>query len=83
MEALSSIFQSFPRLALYYTTVVRFVFVVLAVFIVGRAVISLLRAKTPPEIWGYLSLPGSHFVPILTGRTSSAATRALTCTLTS
>jgi cell division protein FtsW (lipid II flippase) len=65
MEALSSIFQSFPRLALYYTTVVRFVFVVLAVFIVGRAVISLLRAKTPPEIWGYLSLPGSHFVPIL------------------
>lgn len=65
MEALSSIFQSFPRLALYYTTVVRFIFVVLAVFIVGRAVISLLRAKTPPEIWGYLSLPGSHFVPIL------------------
>ena len=65
MEALSGIFQSFPRLALYYTTVVRFVFVVLAVFIVGRAVVSLLRAKTPPEIWGYLSLPGSHFVPIL------------------
>lgn len=65
MEALSSLFLSFPKLALYYTTMVRFLFVVLAVFIVGRAIVSLLRAKTPPEIWGYLSLPGGHFAPIL------------------
>ncbi len=65
MEALSGIFRSFPQLALYYTTVVRFVFVFLAFLIIGRAILSLLRAKTPPEIWGYLSLPGSHFVPIL------------------
>ncbi|MBQ2063837.1 MAG: hypothetical protein II456_04585, partial [Firmicutes bacterium] len=61
MEALSSLFLSFPKLALYYTTMARFLFVVLAVFIVGRAIVSLLRAKTPPEIWGYLSLPGGHF----------------------
>lgn len=65
MEKLAAVFQSFPQLALYYTTVVRFVFVLLAVLIVGRAILSLLRAKTPPEIWGYLSLPGGHFVPIL------------------
>lgn len=65
MEALSSLFLSFPRLALYYTTLARFVFVALAVFIVGRSILSLLRAKTPPEIWGYLSLPGDGILPIL------------------
>ena len=65
MVWLSDLFQSHPLLATYYTTVVRIVFVVLALFVVLRATFSLLRAKSPPEVFAYLSLPGDSVLPIL------------------
>ncbi len=76
VTALATLFESYPTVALYYTTVARYLFVLLALFIVGRGIKSLLGAKSPPEIWAYLSLPGGHIAPILhwenvVGRSSS------------
>ena len=51
MENLSALFQSHPALATYYTTVARWVFVGLAVFILVTAIRSLLAGKNPSEIW--------------------------------
>lgn len=39
-----------------FTELVRWVFVALAVFILVRAIMSLLRAKNPAEVWAYMNL---------------------------
>ncbi len=77
MDKLSDTFQSYPLLSTYYTTIVRWVFVVLAFYIILRAILSLLRSKNPSEIWAYLSLPGDQFRPLrhwenIIGRAKSA-----------
>lgn len=41
----------------WYTTIVRFVFPVLALVILIRAIRSLIRVPHLPEVWGYLVLP--------------------------
>ena len=65
MSWLADLFQSHPVMATYYTTVVRFIFVALALFVVFRAIRSLLAAKSPPEVFGYLSVTGGNICPIL------------------
>lgn len=57
VEGLAAFFQSFPMIANYYTTVARWVFVVLAIYILLKSIRSLLAAKNPGEIWAYLRLP--------------------------
>jgi len=49
---------------IYFTTVVRWVFVVLAVFILLRQIRSLLQVKNPSEIWAYLGCPDDTSVPL-------------------
>lgn len=77
MESLAGLFQSYPLIATYYTTVMRWVFVLLTLFILLNAIKSLLAAKNPSEIWAYLRLPDgsiaalSHWENVL-GRASSA-----------
>ena len=61
---LANMFESHPMLEMYYTTAARWIFVFLAVFIVFRAVISLLAAKNPSEIWGYLKMPDGTVQPL-------------------
>lgn len=61
---LAALFESHPVLATYYTTGARWVFVALALFIVFKAVISLLAAKNPSEIWGYLRMPDGSVQPL-------------------
>lgn len=61
----------------YFTAVVRWVFVILAVFILIRAIRSLLRSKNPSEIWAYIGGPGGASSPLkhwenVIGRASSA-----------
>lgn len=44
------------EMASVFTELVRWVFVVLAVFILVRAIASLLRTKNPAEVWAYMHL---------------------------
>lgn len=77
MEKLSYLFQSYPMLATYYTTVARWIFVALALFILIKSIASLLKAKNPSEIWAYLTLPDGSNKPLrhwenVLGRAKSA-----------
>ena len=61
MKHLAALFESYPQFATYYTTVVRYVFVALTLFILIKSIRSLLASQNPSEIWAYLALPdGSH-----------------------
>lgn len=58
------------------TTTLRWIFVVLAVYILLRAILSLLRSRTTPEIWGYFLVENGENMPIthwenVIGRTKS------------
>lgn len=65
-----------PGLAKYVTTALRWVFVVLAVYILVRAILSLLSTRATPEVWGYLyvengtNMPITHWENVI-GRSSS------------
>lgn len=61
----------------YYTTVIRWVFVLLAIFILVKSIKSLLQAKNPSEIWAYIGGPDGSSTPLkhwenVIGRASSA-----------
>ena len=49
---------------LYFTTAARWIFMILALFILARQIRSLLRAKNPSEIWAYLGCPDGSSVPL-------------------
>lgn len=49
---------------IYFTTILRWVFMILALFILVRQIHSLLRARNPSEIWAYLSCPDGSSVPL-------------------
>ena len=59
----TALLTSFPLAGTWYTAIVRFLFPVLAILILYRAVRSLLRIPHTPEVWGQLSLPNG--TPIL------------------
>ena len=43
---------------IYFTTAARWIFLILAAFILMRQIRSLLQARNPSEIWAYLGCPG-------------------------
>lgn len=49
---------------IYFTTILRWIFMILALFILARQIRSLLRARNPSEIWAYLSCPDGSSVPL-------------------
>ena len=49
---------------IYFTTILRWIFMILALFILARQIHSLLRARNPSEIWAYLSCPDGSSVPL-------------------
>ena len=63
-QALDRILESFPQAVWWYGALVRFVFPILAVLILARAVRGLLRAPHTGERWGQLALPGGGAIPI-------------------
>ena len=53
-----------PELATEITTVFRWVFVVLAAYILLISIVSLLSTRATPEIWGYYMVEGGGNFPI-------------------
>ncbi len=49
---------------IYFTTAVRWIFLILAIFILLRQIRSLLQARNPSEIWAYLGCPDGTSVPL-------------------
>ncbi|MEG0919135.1 MAG: FtsW/RodA/SpoVE family cell cycle protein [Anaerovoracaceae bacterium] len=65
MKSISDLFHSYPAIGTLYTTVARWIFVVLAIYILLRAIRSLLNTENPSEIWGYLTLPDGRNAPLM------------------
>ena len=69
-----------PIFAKYITTISRWIFVILAVYILMKSIMSLLSTRVTPEVWGYLSvedgvaLPITHWENII-GKSSSVDLR--------
>ena len=63
LDALIAFLEANPLITGWYSLIVRFVFPILAVLILLRAIRSLLRVPHTPEIWGQLSLPNG--TPVL------------------
>lgn len=77
MKQLSDALESNPTFSLYFTTAVRWIFVILALFILLKSIKSLLEAKNTPETWAYLALPDGSSQPLthwenVLGRAKSA-----------
>lgn len=71
---------TYPGLTKYITTSLRWIFVVLAIYILVKAILSLLSTRATPEVWGYLYVEGGYNLPIshwenLIGRSKSADLR--------
>ncbi len=64
MEAVLAFFSAHPQFVHWYTAIVRLIFPVLSLFILLRAIRSLLRIPHTPEIWGQLSFPNGMTVPL-------------------
>lgn len=77
MGALASLFHGEGAFTVYFTAGVRWVFAALALFVLVRAIRSLLSASSASEIWGYLLLPDGSHTPLthwenVLGRSKSA-----------
>lgn len=57
LDQVTALLEAYPMAGEWYTAFVRFLFPVLAVMILWRAVRSLLRIPHTPETWGQLSMP--------------------------
>ena len=57
LDGLTAFLAAHAGIGLWYTAFVRFLFPLLAVVILYRAIRSLLRVPHTPEVWGQLSLP--------------------------
>ena len=64
LSALTALLSEHPALGVWYTAFIRFLFPILALLILGRAVRSLLRIPHTPETWGQLSLPNGAPIPL-------------------
>lgn len=62
--AISNFFDKFPALADILTTVDRWLFVLLALYVLLRAIISLLKSGNPSEIWAYIRDQEGNTTPI-------------------
>ena len=47
-----------------YTGIARWIFIVLALFVLGKAIASLLAGRNPSEVWGYFSQEGEVGQPL-------------------
>ena len=74
--AMAVFFDKVPAAAHLLTTIFRWIFVAIAVYVLLHAIISLLRSKNPSEIWAYVqdetgnSTPLSHWENVI-GRAAS------------
>lgn len=64
VDKLTELFINHKAISIYYTAIARWVFVALALFILSKAIVSLLSAKSPSEIWAYLKMPDGKVMPL-------------------
>ena len=64
LDVLSGFLAENPLVGAWYTTVVRFVFPLLALMILVGAIRSLWKVKHPDEVWGYLTLGNGVRLPL-------------------
>ncbi len=64
LDALGDFLAQYPAVSGWYTTVVRFLFPLLALLILAGTIRSLLTVPHLPEMWAYLSLPNGANVPL-------------------
>ena len=64
LDVLSGFRAENPLVGAWYTTVVRFVFPLLALMILVGAIRSLWKVKHPDEVWGYLTLGNGVRLPL-------------------
>ena len=64
ISAISGFFDKFPTLASWLTTINRWVFVVLAIYVLFRAILSLLRSSNVSEIWAYIQDDEGNTTPV-------------------
>lgn len=77
LDKLCGLLAEYPAVGVWYTSLARLLFPLLAVLILWRAVRSLLKIPHTPEIWGQLNLPNGVSVPLthwenIIGRSKSA-----------
>ena len=63
LDQITALLAAYPLTSIWFSAVVRFIFPVVAILILERAVRSLLKIPHTPETWGQLSLPNG--APIL------------------
>ncbi len=64
LDALTAVLAAYPLAGTWFSAVVRFLFPVLAVLILARAIRGLLKIPHTPETWGQLSLPNGAPIPL-------------------
>ena len=64
VEGATAVFTATDSVELIYTAIVRWVFIFLAVFILSKAILSLLKSKNPSEVWAYLHIGDYENIPI-------------------
>lgn len=64
LDGMTGLLADYPLVGTWYMAFVRFLFPVLAVLILYRAVRSLLKIPHTPETWGQLSLPNGTPIPL-------------------
>lgn len=80
LEYLLNQMDRYPQVMWWYSAVIRFLFPILALLILIRAIRGLLRIPHTSECWGQLALPGGGSIPIyhwenILGRTALADIR--------
>lgn len=64
LDTITGFLAENPLVGAWYTTVVRFVFPILALMILVGAIRSLWKVKNPDEVWGYLAMANGVRLPI-------------------
>lgn len=64
LGGITDIFSVTDSMDLIYTAIARWVFIFLAVFVLLKSILSLLRSKNPSEVWAYLHLSTGENLPI-------------------
>ena len=64
LEKILNIAQTYPEVAIHCTTLLRWVFVVLAIYILLTSILSLLRTRTTPVVNGYFLVEDGGNFPI-------------------
>ena len=63
-ESITLVFSATNNTELIYTAIARWVFIALAVFVLLKAILSLLKTKNPAEVWAYLNLGEGENIPL-------------------